>query len=90
MLALLQLYGFGAFTWFGESELGHRIVSACGTLLVTLLLALAAWEAANAAIQRHLAKLAEGPAVRAVGPAAHAAAAAALGAADHHRWCSPG
>ena len=58
-LALLQLYGFGTFTWFGESELGQRIVSALGTLAVTLLLAFAAWEAANAAIQRHLAKLAK-------------------------------
>jgi moderate conductance mechanosensitive channel len=59
VLALLQLYGFGAFTWFGESELGHRVVSALGTVVVTLLLAFAAWEAANAAIQRHLAKLAK-------------------------------
>ena len=59
LLALLQLYGFGAFTWFGESELGHRVASAFGTLIVTFLLALAAWEAANAAIQRHLAKLAK-------------------------------
>ncbi len=59
VLALLQLYGFGAFTWLGESELGHRVVSALGTLAVTLLLALAAWEAANAAIQRQLAKLAK-------------------------------
>ena len=58
-LALLQLYGFGTFTWFGESDLGQRIVSALGTLAVTLLLAFAAWEAANAAIQRHLAKLAK-------------------------------
>jgi small-conductance mechanosensitive channel len=59
VLAILQLYGFGAFTWFGESELGHRVVSALGTFIVTLLLALAAWEAANAAIQQHLAKLAK-------------------------------
>ncbi len=59
VLALLQLYGFGAFTWFGESELGHRIVSALGTLVITLLLAFAAWETANAAIQRHMAKLAK-------------------------------
>jgi small-conductance mechanosensitive channel len=58
-LALLQLYGFGALTWFGESELGQRIASALGTLTVTLLLAFAGWEAANAAIQRHLAKLAK-------------------------------
>ncbi|HUB11435.1 MAG TPA: mechanosensitive ion channel domain-containing protein [Acetobacteraceae bacterium] len=59
MLALLQLYGVGSFTWFAESELGNRIVSACGTMVVTLLVALAAWEAANAALQRHLSKLAK-------------------------------
>jgi small-conductance mechanosensitive channel len=59
VLAILQLYGFGAFTWFGESDLGRRLVSALGTLVITVLLALAAWEAANAAIQRHLAKLAK-------------------------------
>ncbi len=58
VLALLQLYGVGTFTWFGETELGRRVVSALGTLAVTLLLALAAWETANAAIQRHLTKLA--------------------------------
>jgi moderate conductance mechanosensitive channel len=57
VLALLQLYGVAAFTWFAESNLGQRIVSACATILVTVVLALAAWEAANAALQRHLAKL---------------------------------
>ena len=59
LLGILQLYGFGAFTWFAESDLGQRMVSAFGTLAFTLLLALAAWEAANAALQRHLAKLAK-------------------------------
>jgi len=58
ILSLLQLYGVDALTWFAESDLGRRVLSACGTILVTLLLALAAWEAANAALQRHLAKLA--------------------------------
>jgi small-conductance mechanosensitive channel len=57
-LAILQLYGLGAFNWFADSDLGQRVVSACGTLFVTVLLALTAWEAANAAMQQHLAKLA--------------------------------
>ncbi len=57
LLALLQLNGVGGFTWFVETELGTRIVSACGTTVVTLLLALAAWEGANAGFQRQLAKL---------------------------------
>jgi small-conductance mechanosensitive channel len=58
VLALLQAYGFGAFTWFADSELGRRIASAVATLTVTILLALLVWEAANLAIQRHLARLA--------------------------------
>jgi moderate conductance mechanosensitive channel len=57
LLAMLQIYGVHGFAWFAESELGNRMASALGTMLVTLLLALAAWEATNAAIQRHLAKL---------------------------------
>jgi len=57
VLSLLQLYGVDALTWFAVSDLGQRIISACGTILITLLLALAGWEAANAALQRHLAKL---------------------------------
>jgi moderate conductance mechanosensitive channel len=59
VLAILQLYGFGTLTWFGESDLGHRIVSALGTMAVTFLLALAAWEGTNAAIQQHLSRLAQ-------------------------------
>ncbi|HET8997885.1 MAG TPA: mechanosensitive ion channel domain-containing protein [Acetobacteraceae bacterium] len=56
-LGLLQLYGLPTFTWFAGSALGQRVVSACGTMFVTVLIALAVWEAANAAIHRHLAKL---------------------------------
>jgi small-conductance mechanosensitive channel len=58
-LGILQLYGVPAFTWFAESDLGRRSASALGTIVITVLLALAAWEAANAALQRHLAKLAK-------------------------------
>lgn len=57
VLALLQLYGLPTFYWFVGTALGQRVASACGTMLVTVLLALGVWEAANAAIHRHLAKL---------------------------------
>jgi len=58
LLAILQLYGVGALTWLAESDLGRSVVSALGTIMATVLLAFAAWEVVNAAIQRHLAKLA--------------------------------
>ena len=57
-VALLQFWGLGALDWLLASTLGERMVSALVTLAVTGLLAFAAWEAANAAIERHLAKLA--------------------------------
>lgn len=55
--ALMQLYGLGAFTWLFGSFLGQRVVSAVGTLTVTIVLAFAVWEGVNAAFQRHLAVL---------------------------------
>ena len=57
LFGLLQVLGMPTFTWFADSPLGQRMLSACATLLITVLLAFAVWEAANAAIQRHLAKL---------------------------------
>jgi small-conductance mechanosensitive channel len=59
LLALFQLYGLGGYTWLARSELGQRIVSAFGTVAITILLAIVVWEAANAAVQRHLDKLAQ-------------------------------
>jgi small-conductance mechanosensitive channel len=56
-LALLQIYGLGAFVWLVDSALGRRVLSAIGTLTVTVVLALVVWEAINLAIQRHLTKL---------------------------------
>jgi small-conductance mechanosensitive channel len=56
-LGLLQIYGLNTFMWLVQSDLGHRILSAAGTLTVTILLALAVWEAVNLAIHNHLARL---------------------------------
>jgi len=56
-LGLLQLYGIGALGWFVSTILGQRVLAALGTLVVTILLAIAVWEAVNAAIQSHLGKL---------------------------------
>jgi small-conductance mechanosensitive channel len=56
-LGLLQLYGLNTFLWLVGSELGLRIISATGTLVVTIVLAFGAWEAINGAIQQHLDRL---------------------------------
>ena len=57
VLGLLQLYGLNTFLWLLQSALGLRILSASGTLVVTVVLAFGVWEAVNGGIQRHLDKL---------------------------------
>ncbi len=57
VLGLLQLYGLNTLHWLFDSVLGQRILSASGTLLVTIVLAFGVWEVVNGAIQRHLDKL---------------------------------
>ncbi len=54
LLGLLQLYGLGGLTWLLTSEVGHRIASGVGTIVVTIGVAFAVWEVVNIAIQRHL------------------------------------
>lgn len=57
LLGLLQLYGLNTFLWLIESALGLRILSASGTLVVTIVLAFGVWEAINGGIQQHLDRL---------------------------------
>ena len=57
LVVLLQLWGLGALDWLLVSTLGHRLLSAVVSVAVTLLLAIAIWEMANAALERHLARL---------------------------------
>jgi small-conductance mechanosensitive channel len=57
VLGLLQLYGLNTFLWLIDSALGLRILSASGTLLITIVLAFGVWEAINGAIQQHLDRL---------------------------------
>jgi small-conductance mechanosensitive channel len=56
-IVLLQLWGLGALDWLVTTPLGQHLLSTVVALTVTVLLALVVWEAANAAIERHLAKL---------------------------------
>ena len=57
LLLLLETLGLEAFAWFGQGKLGSRLVGSLVSIGLTLLVAMAAWEAANAAIQRHLQQL---------------------------------
>jgi small-conductance mechanosensitive channel len=58
LVLVLEVWGFDAFAWFSADALGGRLLGACGTILATLVLALAAWEGMNALIAHHLATLA--------------------------------
>jgi small conductance mechanosensitive channel len=56
-LILLQLYGLGGLNWLLTAPLGRRVLAALGTIAITVGLALAVWEAVNAAMQSHLTRL---------------------------------
>jgi small-conductance mechanosensitive channel len=53
-MALLQVLGSGALVWLWATPGGQRVLSGVLTMAVTLIAAVAIWELANAAIQRHL------------------------------------
>ena len=57
LLLLLEVWGLDAFSWFGQGSLGSRLIGSIASMSFTILVAMAAWEAANAAIERHLAHL---------------------------------
>jgi moderate conductance mechanosensitive channel len=56
-LFLLEAWGVEAFDWFGRGKLGNRLLASLVSTGLTVLVAIAVWEAANAAIARHLARL---------------------------------
>ena len=56
-VALVQAWGWDALAWFGGGALGGRLVSSLAVVGLTLLSGAVVWEASNAAIQRHLARL---------------------------------
>ena len=58
LLVLLQLWGIGSFNWLLRSSLGEHVASSLVTLGIACLIALAIWEAVNASVERHLARLA--------------------------------
>jgi len=54
---ILSLYGLHPINWLTGSTPGVRLSSGVLTLVVTLVMALAIWEAVNAAIEHHLDRL---------------------------------
>ncbi len=65
-VALLQVWGVDALDWFSRGALGGRLAGSAVTLIMTLAVAIALWEAINVAMQVYLDDLArQGAAVRA-------------------------
>jgi small-conductance mechanosensitive channel len=59
LVQLLQVWGFRAIAWLTGTDLGRHVLSSMTAVLVTLLLAMLVWEAANHLVERHLARLAK-------------------------------
>ncbi len=57
LVALLQFWGFSPIDWFAHDRLGGDLLSALVTSAITVALAAAIWEAANAGIESHIAGL---------------------------------
>ncbi|HZU88905.1 MAG TPA: mechanosensitive ion channel domain-containing protein [Stellaceae bacterium] len=57
LIVLLQVWGLHAFAWFRAGALGGRAVSALIGVLAALLAGVVVWEAANAALDRHVDRL---------------------------------
>jgi small-conductance mechanosensitive channel len=57
LVLLLEAWGLNSLSWFGTGRWGGRLISGATSIAITLVVALLIWEGANAAIQRHLARL---------------------------------
>jgi small-conductance mechanosensitive channel len=57
IVVLLEVWGLGSFSWFRHGRGGARLLGSVTSISLTLLIALVVWEAANAAIARHLDQL---------------------------------
>ena len=57
IFGVLSSAGLDVMSWFGPHTLGQQVSAALGNILITLAIALVVWEAANIAVERHLAAL---------------------------------
>jgi small conductance mechanosensitive channel len=53
VLLLVEVWGFQAFSWF-RTQAGERVIGAAATIGLVLVVAVAVWEAANAAVEAYL------------------------------------
>jgi len=58
VVVLLEVWGVPAYGWLTTAPIGNRLLTSLASIGLTVLLAVAVWEAVNAAIDRHLVKLA--------------------------------
>lgn len=56
-VALLEVWGLDAFRWFAYGHIGARLLSAMMTVAIAAVAAAVVWEAIDAVIERHLARL---------------------------------
>ena len=57
VIALLQLWGFGAVEWLATNLLAQRMLSAIAIIVIAMAFAIGIWELANAGVERHLSRL---------------------------------
>jgi small-conductance mechanosensitive channel len=57
-VAMLEVWGIDAVVWFAAGAIGSRLVGAVATIAIAVFAALAAWEFANAMMERRLTHLA--------------------------------
>jgi small-conductance mechanosensitive channel len=55
-IALLQVWGVDALSWFSRGTIGRSLASAVVTILVAATIAVLVWEAANAGVERRLSR----------------------------------
>lgn len=56
VIALLQVWGVDALSWFSRGTIGRSFASAVVTILVAATIAVLVWEAANASVERRLSR----------------------------------
>ena len=57
LLAMLEVWGFNALSWFQGGQVGNRLASALFTVGIAVAAAAAAWEGSNALMDRKLATM---------------------------------
>lgn len=59
LVALFQAWGFDAIGWFAAGTIGRSLTSAAITIVVAVILALVAWQLANAVLERRIVRWSE-------------------------------